>query len=622
MRRRVHGPAPVSCRRALGAGVSAALLAMLLSAVGIPVAWTATVAPTPIEATASAGPLDPSPSGTPPGPSGSATGTPTGSPEPTSEPSASPTGTSGSAGRETPPAPSPSASIGPSSSPSRSALPAPGLVPARRDSGISSTSVVLALLVLVAAGLVLRAVFWRVGGEPVAQGPPVAALSPPRDGVTSTTDPGPDGVSVTTEPEPGDSTILFLVALGEAMIDSSAPVTQVTSSLRAVAEVNGKESAELIVLSTALMVSVHDGRSVQTAVAAAGQSRLRLEQVDAVFDVVSAAERGDVGPDEGLRRLDAARSMPATFGTRARVLGYIVMTVGLALVLKASWTGLLLAGVLGAGVACLQLVSERVSSTFQAFLPVASSFLVSLVVLLVARTGLDVGVFAPLVAPLVTLLPGALLTTSVIELSTGQMISGAGRLAAGAMQLVLLALGIVAAAQLVGVPATTLVDAAAQPLGPVAPWLGVAVFGAGVVVNQCARPASAGWIMLVLYVAYAGQVIGGLLFGALLSGFVGAVLMTPVAMLVATRPSGPYPFVSFLPSFWLLVPGALGLVGVTKILGDDRIDGTSSLVTTGVTMVGIALGVLLGLATGTALATAVTRRRSRRAAAAPGGHEA
>ena len=65
-------------------------------------------------------------------------------------------------------------------------------------------------------------------------------------------------------------------------------------------------------------------------------------------------------------------------------------------------------------------------------------------------------------------MPGALLTTAAIELSTGQMISGAGRLAAGATQLVLLGLGILAAAGLVGVPAFDL--AAAEPaLGALAP---------------------------------------------------------------------------------------------------------------------------------------------------------
>ena len=181
------------------------------------------------------------------------------------------------------------------------------------------------------------------------------------------------------------------------------------------------------------------------------------------------------------------------------------------------------------------------------------------------------------------------------------------------MQLVLLALGVLAGAQLVGGSGDGLAEVASQPLGPYAPWLGVAVFGVGAVVHHCARPASMGWIILVLYVAYAGQVIGGLFFGGVLSAFFGALVMTPVAMFAATQKSGPPTLVSFLPAFWLLIPGALGLVGVAKYLGDERIDGTAALVTAGATMVGIALGVLVGLAAGErieALVDTVSRRRA------------
>ena len=123
-----------------------------------------------------------------------------------------------------------------------------------------------------------------------------------------------------------------------------------------------------------------------------------------------------------------------------------------------------------------------------------------------------------------------------------------------------------------------------------------------------------GWIILVLYVAYAGQVIGGLFLGGVLSAFFGALVMTPVAMFAATQKSGPPTLVAFLPAFWLLIPGALGLVGVAKYLGDERIDGAASLVTAGVTMVAIALGVLLGLAAGQrleALFTADGQKQAR-----------
>ncbi len=135
-------------------------------------------------------------------------------------------------------------------------------------------------------------------------------------------------------------------------------------------------------------------------------------------------------------------------------------------------------------------------------------------------------------------------------------------------------------------------------IGAIAPWLGVLIFGIGVLLSYSGRPRSLGWMLLVLYVAFAGQVIGGLLFGSSLSAFVGAVVMTPVAVFVATQRTGPPTLVTFLPAFWLLVPGAIALVGVTQVMGEATVDGTTSILTAGVTIVSIALGVVLGLGVG------------------------
>ena len=50
---------------------------------------------------------------------------------------------------------------------------------------------------------------------------------------------------------------------------------------------------------------------------------------------------------------------------------------------------------------------------------------------------------------------------------------------------------------------------------------------------------------------------------------------------------------TFLPSFWLLVPGALGLLSVTRMLS-DRAAGIDGLVTVVFVLTSIALGTLVG----------------------------
>ena len=325
---------------------------------------------------------------------------------------------------------------------------------------------------------------------------------------------------------------------------------------------------------------------------ASGDSSYLLYQVDMVDRIVGVARTRPGAAAWVRRQVERVGSLPPPFSRPQRIAAYGILSAALSVLLGASGLGVLLAAMLGLAVGAVLLFTENLPSSSQALVIVVLALGVALVVLLVAHA-VDPDVLPAMIAPLVILLPGGLLTIGVIELATGQIMSGAARVSAGAMRLLLLATGIVAASTLVGIPARDPV--AGNPLGPLAPWIAVALFGIGITVYQCARPASVGWIIVVLYVAYGAQVIGDVLFDGVLSALVGAAAMTPVAVIIGRQRTGPPAVVSFLPAFWLLVPGALGLVGVAGVLEGD-LDATSTIVTTVATMIAIALGVLLGLA--------------------------
>jgi uncharacterized membrane protein YjjP (DUF1212 family) len=395
-------------------------------------------------------------------------------------------------------------------------------------------------------------------------------------------------------PAPETATLDFLLELGEALIDAGDAVSHVEATLRTVGSVNGIEDLGVLVLPTALIVSVPGSGNVSTEVGAAGRDRLRLDQVDDVLRLVNEAERGRIGVVEGTERLERIRASAPPFRAPVVLTGYVLSTVGLAAILHAGWRELVLAAALGLVIGWFRLATQELTSSYQPFIPLIAATAVSISVFAAARVVADLVTFPVLVSPLIFFLPGALLTIAALELTTGQIVAGASRLAAGGLQLVLLALGIVAGAQLVGIPAGELPTGGDGAFGVIAPWVGVAVFGVGVAWFNGARTSALAWILVVLYVAYSGQVIGGLFFGSSLSAFFGAVAMTPVAVLAARQPSGPTPLVMFLPGFWLLVPGALGLEGVSRILGDGGV-GAGALVTTLTSMIGISLGILLGL---------------------------
>jgi uncharacterized membrane protein YjjB (DUF3815 family) len=219
---------------------------------------------------------------------------------------------------------------------------------------------------------------------------------------------------------------------------------------------------------------------------------------------------------------------------------------------------------------------------------------VSVLVYLAARQGLPVDPEGALVPPLVAFLPGAMLTLGMVELAYGDMVSGSSRLVTGLVQLVLLAFGLAAGAALVGVGPGRLLEARPPPEAAAwAAWAGVVVFAAGVYLHFSAPRNSFLWMLVVLLLALAAQRLAAIYFGPEISGFFGTLVATPLGYLIQLRFRGPPAMVTILPSFWLLVPGSLGLLSVTRMLS-DRAAGLDGLVTALFVFVSLALGTLMG----------------------------
>lgn len=382
----------------------------------------------------------------------------------------------------------------------------------------------------------------------------------------------------------------LLVALGGAMNAAGEAVNETEERLREIAAAYGAPKARCMVLPTFLAIALEAG---DTAVLEETRQfgAFRLDQTAALFDLVKLAEGARITPLEGIARLAEIVASEPRFGPVVTVAGHTILTVGICLVLQPTALDVAVVAVLGAIVGLFIHLGARWPS-IQVLMPVMAAAGVSAVTIALIRHGWEVDLRA-MIAPIVTFLPGAALTMGTTEIAAKEMVAGSSRLISGSLQLLLLAFGIIAGAQLAGEPSQAqLISDSSSLLGWWAPWVGVLVFGVGTWIFFSGP--SLFWLCVVLYIAWVGQFVGNELIGGYVSAFSGALVMTPAAYIVERQAGGPPALVTFLPAFWLLVPGALGLIGITELLGANGPTSLADLVGTFGAIAGIALGVLCG----------------------------
>jgi uncharacterized membrane protein YjjP (DUF1212 family) len=380
----------------------------------------------------------------------------------------------------------------------------------------------------------------------------------------------------------------FVAALGAAMAAANYPVTMVRAVMEQTARAYGLDH-EFLALPNYVQVGSSSGEGIYIA---NPDFNVRYDQSFPLAKLVARAPSGTVSPEEGMAELDRIRNLDKRFPIWITILGYAVQSVGLALILQPTPWSLYGAAILGLLVGGLSVVGRRIEA-FGYMLPTVCAFLVALIVFTFEnRWHVGTDSLRALAAPLATFLPGAAITLAVIELATHHVVSGASRLVAGFMQIAQLAFGILVAAQIAGIAATNLDTTQLNRLGPWAPFIGVLVYALGIWLNFAPPTQFLPWMVLMLYTAYAGQWVGNAVLGSYASGFGGGLTLILFALAISHRPNTPPTMSLVIPGFWLLVPGSLGFMGITQLLGTHS---TTVFTATLISMMSIAVGVQTGL---------------------------
>jgi uncharacterized membrane protein YjjP (DUF1212 family) len=398
-----------------------------------------------------------------------------------------------------------------------------------------------------------------------------------------------EGITLAGPPSGSELTNLLRL-LGVALCMSGEATSRVAAHLDDVAKAYGVTGARFFVLPTGVFVRTTHDSEATVDFAPAGGTTLRLDQINAVYDLLAEAKADHPAPEETARRVVGILQAPSRRSPVATVTGHMILVVGLGMITNPTPKALLCYAALGVLVGVLKLVAE-IFSTLSEALPVATALTVTVVAVVLAEQ-LHVAQANRLIIPaLVTLLPGAALTIGSMELASGEMISGSSRLVYGLNILLLLAFGMLVGTHLIGAPAP---EPAAAALGWWAPWVGVLVVGAGFFLHFSAPPRSLPWLLLVLFAVWGAQAAGTAVAGSLAGAFFGGLVVTPAAYFAQSQRGGPPAQVTFLPSFWMLVPGAIGLTGVSQLVFAGFQGNVNDITQALLTIVAIALGMMVG----------------------------
>lgn len=383
-----------------------------------------------------------------------------------------------------------------------------------------------------------------------------------------------------------DDVAAMLREIGAALVECSQPIHLVEQRLREIAARYTSQPVQVAVLPTLLFVQIGSAtHQMETAVQSSGL----FDMAARIDDITAQAAAGAISPRDAVAAVHAARTAPPRFGAALTILGYALTSVGFGMAVVPSWRALLAHFVLGLVVGLIVQLA-RPFPGLGPILPTLSAVVVTLLgtwfVADVAQDGL-----LPVITPaLIATLPGMALVIGAIELASGKIISGSSRVVYGIAQLGLLVYGVVIGVRIAG---QVTPQGASTPMGSWSTYASVAVIAVGLYLYLSAPRGSLGWLALVIGVSMLAQNLAGLALSTAHSGFIGAMVAVPFAVLCSRLPTAPPASVLALAAFWSLVPGQLTFMSVSRGATGDFV-GTASLGVAAGAIVSIALGTLVG----------------------------
>lgn len=385
-------------------------------------------------------------------------------------------------------------------------------------------------------------------------------------------------------------TTRLVLRLGRAFLEIGMPAHRIEAAMHIVARKLGL-GGEFFTTPTAFFAALGDGTRQRTLMVRAHPGQVSLARLSDLSEIIEGLDADRLSVRQAADRVEALLARPVRWPGWVEALAFGLYSTSVACLFRANWHEIACAGGIGVLVGLMGAIVARREPAARVFEPFGAAVAAFAATLLASRLP---GVSPVLItlAGIIVLVPGLGFTLSIRELATGQLVSGASRMAGALAVFLTLTFG-VALGSFLG---HALVEVPGLPRGVAAPgWTRYAALVSAAlafVVLFRARPRDAGWILLAGVLGVEGGEVGRALLGQQLGPFLGGLAVGLGGNLFSRLGGRPAATIQF-PGLILLVPGSIGLSGLTTMAQADFMAGVQTAFTA--TMIGVALitGLLL-----------------------------
>ncbi|MEZ6036035.1 MAG: threonine/serine exporter family protein [Planctomycetota bacterium] len=359
----------------------------------------------------------------------------------------------------------------------------------------------------------------------------------------------------------------FVLALGRAMHALGSPSYRVEDAMVACSRALGLDGA-FFATPTALFAAVGEpGEEAKTTLIRVVPGDHDLGRLAQLYGIRDRVVKGVLPPEQGLLEVEAVLAAGGRDWPVRDLCAQALVGAGAATLLGGGAAEAAVGAIAGLLAGVIGLLARRRPSLgdVQAALTCA---LVAFAVRCAGVFWLPIHVPLTTVAAVIVLLPGLSFTTALAELSMRHLAAGSARLMGALAVFVTMAIG-------VGLGDTLAVkcfgagqSATTTPLGD--GWLAAALLAnwLAFAVLLRATPRQAPWVLFAVLAGYGGARLGASWLGGELGVVLGAMAVSALGNLHARWLRQPAAIVR-TPGLLLLVPGSLGLSGLTTALSGD-----------------------------------------------------